>query len=59
VEALVAAAVDDLETDPEAPFWRVVEQVTRLRGMSDRELALVADMLEVVAGHAARSIRRR
>jgi GAF domain-containing protein len=59
VEALVTAAVDDLETDPEAPFWRVVEQVTRLRGMSDRELALVADMLEVVANHATRSTRRR
>jgi GAF domain-containing protein len=59
VAALVSAAADDLETDPEAPFWRVVEQVTRLRGMSDRELALVADVLEVVAEHASRSARRR
>jgi GAF domain-containing protein len=59
IAELVSAAVDDLETDPEAPFWRVVEQVTRLRSMSDRELALVADMLEVVANHASRSTRRR
>jgi GAF domain-containing protein len=59
VGALVSAATDALETDPEAPFWGVVEQVTRLRGMSDRELALVADILEVVARHAARSSRRR
>jgi GAF domain-containing protein len=59
VGALVSAATNALETDPEAPFWGVVEQVTRLRGMSDRELALVADILEVVARHAARSSRRR
>ena len=59
VERLVSAAVDELESDPEAPFWRMVDQVTRLRGMSDRELALVSDMLEVVAKHAARSTRRR
>jgi GAF domain-containing protein len=59
ITGLVSAAVDDLETDPEAPFWRVVEQVTRLRGMSDRELALVADMLDVVANHASRTTRRR
>jgi GAF domain-containing protein len=59
VATLVGAATDALETDPEAPFWAVVEQVTRLRGMSDRELALVADILEVVARHAGRSSRRR
>ena len=59
VAELVSTATDRLETDPEAPFWGVVEQVTRLRGMSDRELALVADILEVVARHAVRSSRRR
>ncbi len=57
-DALVAAAVDDLETDPEAPFWKVVAEVARLRTMSDRELTLVADILAVVAGHAGRSSRR-
>jgi GAF domain-containing protein len=59
VAELVSTATNGLETDPEAPFWGVVEQVTRLRGMSDRELALVADILEVVARHAVRSSRRR
>ena len=32
VEALVGAATTDLDPDDEAPFWRLVEQVARLRG---------------------------
>ena len=59
VEALVAAATANLDTDEEAPFWRVVDQVARMRGMSDREMSLVADILEVVAGHAERTGRGR
>ena len=59
VEALVAAATAGLDTDEEAPFWRVVDQVARMRGMSDREMSLVADILEVVAGHAERTQRGR
>jgi GAF domain-containing protein len=58
VDALVAAATRGLDTDEESPFWRIVEQVTSLRTMSDRELALVADILEVVARHADRGGRR-
>jgi len=57
VEALVATATAGLDADDETPFWRLVDQVARLRGLSDREMALVADILEVVASHAERGQR--
>jgi len=59
VDALVASATANLDTDDEAPFWRMVDQIARMRGMSDREMSLVADILEVVAGHAERTQRGR
>lgn len=59
VDALVASATANLDTDDEAPFWRMVDQIARMRGMSDREMSLVADILEVVAGHAVRTQRGR
>lgn len=58
VDALVSAATRDLETDTEAPFWALVDQVARLRTMSDAELALLADLLDVLARHADRRTRR-
>ncbi len=58
VESLVSAATAGLDTHEDAPFWLLVEQVSRLRGMTDRELTLVADILEVVGRHATRSGRR-
>ncbi len=57
IDAAVSAATVGLDADDESPFWRLVDQVARLRGLSDRELALVVDMLEVVADHAGRSQR--
>ncbi len=59
VDELVGRATAALDADDDAPFWRIVDQVARMRGMGDRELSLVADILEVVAGHAARSQRGR
>ena len=59
VERLVADATRGLDRDDEAPFWRIVEQVTRLRGLTDREVALAADILDVLAEHASRSGRIR
>jgi GAF domain-containing protein len=59
VESLVASATASLDTDEESPFWRIVDQVARMMELSDRELALVADILEAVAGHAGRSQRGR
>lgn len=57
VEALVAAGTQGLDADDEAPFWRLVDQVSRLRSLTDRETALLADVLDVVASHATRSRR--
>jgi hypothetical protein len=34
-----------------------VDRVAQLRGLSDRELRLVADILEVIAAHASRGRR--
>lgn len=52
VDQLVATATNGLDTDDDAPFWRLVDQVERLRSLTDREAALVADILGVVAAHA-------
>jgi GAF domain-containing protein len=59
VDALVGAATVDLDVDTESPFWRLVDQVARLRSLTDREADLVADILEVVAVHADRGRRGR
>ena len=57
VETVVSAASAELDRDEDAPFWRLVDRVARLRELSDREQRLVADILEVVATHAARGRR--
>ena len=54
LDALMAELALGLDRDEETPFWRLVDQVSRLRGMSDRELTLVTEMLDVVARHAGR-----
>ncbi|MDQ3689417.1 MAG: GAF domain-containing protein [Chloroflexota bacterium] len=59
VERLVSAATVDLDVDDDAPFWLLVDQVARLRSMTDRETALLTDILDVVAGHADRARRPR
>jgi len=53
-EAIVARVTAGLDTDADSPFWKVVDQVARLRGLTDRELTLVADILAVVAADAER-----
>lgn len=58
VQSLVEAATQGLDHDDESPFWRLVDLVARLNGMTDREVTLVVDILEVVAKHAGRSVRR-
>lgn len=54
VESLVSASALALDRDEDSPFWRLVDLVGRLSGMTDREVALVSDILEVVARRAAR-----
>ncbi|MDQ3870303.1 MAG: GAF domain-containing protein, partial [Chloroflexota bacterium] len=52
VEVVAAEATAALDRDEDSPFWRLADQVARLRGLTDRELALVADILDVVARRA-------
>lgn len=58
-EDLVSRMTADLDDPDDTPFWRLVDQVAHLRGLSDSETTLVADILDVVGAHAARSQRRR
>jgi len=59
IQELVAAATRDLDVDDDAPFWRLVDQVARLRSLTDRETELLTDILDVVAAHAMRGRRGR
>jgi GAF domain-containing protein len=59
LDALVGTATAGLDAGDETPFWTLVDQVARLRDLGDRELAIVSDILEVVATHAARGQRGR
>ncbi|HET7676807.1 MAG TPA: GAF domain-containing protein [Candidatus Limnocylindrales bacterium] len=58
LDALVAAATPALDRDDESPFWQLVEQVARLRDLGEREVALVTEILAVVARHAESGRRR-
>lgn len=57
VQALVSGVAVGLDTDDESPFWRLVDRVAQLRELTDRELRIVADILDVVAAHASRGRR--
>ncbi len=57
-EALASAATSTLDVDDENPFWQLVDRISSLRSLSDREVAMVSDILEVVAAHARPSPRR-
>jgi GAF domain-containing protein len=57
VESLVSTATADLDRNAEVPFWQLVDRVVQLRELGDRELRLVADILEVIAAHASRGRR--
>lgn len=57
-EALASAATNRLDVDEENPFWQLVDRIASLRSLSDREVAMVSDILAVVAAHARPSSRR-
>lgn len=52
VESLVSGAAVELDSE-DAPFWRLVDQVARLRTLGERETALVTAVLAAIAEHAA------
>ena len=53
VRELVGRATSELDEDTNSPFWALVDQVSRLRELGERELDLVGDILEVVATHTS------
>ena len=57
VDAIVAASADGLDADEESPFWGLVELLTRLRDMGERETIMVTEILGVVARLNARPRR--
>lgn len=57
LDVLISAATTELDTDPDAPFWRLVDRVAKMRDLSDRELRIVSDILDVLATHAGRGRR--
>lgn len=58
VEALVSDATRGLDDSSASPFWKLVDHVALLRGLGERDLTLVAEILEVVARHAQGARRR-
>jgi GAF domain-containing protein len=58
VETLVSEATRGIDDRTDEPFWQLVDYVEQLRGLGDREITLVAQILEVVARHAQRAHRR-
>ena len=58
VEVLVSEATRGMDDHPDEPFWQLVDSVEQLRGLGERNLTLVAQILEVVARHAQRAHRR-
>ena len=58
VEVLVSEATRGMDDHPDEPFWQLVDSVEQIRGLGERNLALVAQILEVVARHAQRAHRR-
>lgn len=49
LDRIVAEVTHDLDADEQAPFWALVESVARLATLGERELALVAAILDTVA----------
>ncbi len=54
VAELVAAATAELGRDDATHLWALVEQVARVRAAAPEQLALVTDLLGVLADHAER-----
>jgi GAF domain-containing protein len=55
VEALVADATADLDRTDDSHLWSLAEAVARVRDADPGQLALVADLLRVLAEHADRA----
>ena len=58
-DALVAAAAAELARGDRSGLWALVDSVARLRRADSSQLALVSDLLGVLADHAERQARAR
>jgi GAF domain-containing protein len=58
LDALISVAAAELDRDDEAPFWRLVDRVARLRDSTDVDLELVEEILEVVSRHRSHRLGR-
>jgi len=59
IAELVAAATTDLGRDDESGLWQLVDLLARVRRADPEQVALVADLLAVLADHAERAARTR
>jgi len=59
IDDLVTQATADLSGEDESRLWTLVEQVARIRRADPAQLALVSDILVVLADHAERASRGR
>jgi signal transduction protein with GAF and PtsI domain len=59
IAELVAAATADLGRDDESGLWQLVDLLARVRRADPEQVALVTDLLEVLASHAERAARNR
>ena len=54
IEAVVSAAVADLDGDEAEPLWALADQVARIRAVDPAQLDLVRELLAVLVGRAER-----
>lgn len=54
IEAVVVAAVADLDGDQAEPLWALADQVARIRAVDPAQLDLVRELLAVLVGRAER-----
>jgi len=56
-DALVEAAIDGLDADPDDPVWALADQIARLRAADPAQLDLVRELLAVLVRRADRGGR--
>ena len=59
LDALVGHLSRELDAEGDRPLWRLVDEIARMRSLSEREVELVADILAVVARRATAPPGRR
>lgn len=59
IDDLVSGALAGLAGEDESQLWTLVEQIARIRRADPAQLALVTDILAVLADHADRAARTR